>query len=62
MRLKAIVVRPGGEGDLEKRANLFTSDSVHGAFQGTKSRLGEWLLNSKRQCDSSGFTPTHLRK
>ncbi len=35
MRLRAIVVRPGGEGDLEKRANLFTSDSVHGAFQGT---------------------------
>jgi glyceraldehyde 3-phosphate dehydrogenase len=35
MRLKAIVVRPGDDGDLEKRANLFTSDSVHGAFQGT---------------------------
>ena len=35
MRLKAIVVRPGGAGDLEKRASLFTADSVHGAFQGT---------------------------
>lgn len=35
MRLRAIVVRPGGKDDLEKRANLFTSDSVHGAFQGT---------------------------
>ena len=35
MRLRAIVVRPGREGDLRKRANLFTSDSVHGAFQGT---------------------------
>ena len=35
MKLKAIVVRPGGEGDLEKRASLFASDSVHGAFQGT---------------------------
>jgi len=35
MRLKAIVVRPGGEGDLHKRASLFTADSVHGAFQGT---------------------------
>ncbi len=35
MRLRAIVVRPGGEGDLQKRANLFTNDSVHGAFQGT---------------------------
>ena len=35
MRLKAIVVRPSVEGDLVKRANLFTADSVHGAFQGT---------------------------
>ncbi len=35
MRLRAIVVRPGKEGDLQKRANLFTADSVHGAFQGT---------------------------
>lgn len=35
MRLRAIVVRPGGEGDLKKRASLFTADSVHGAFQGT---------------------------
>ncbi len=35
MRLKAIVVRPGVAGDLVKRANLFTADSVHGAFQGT---------------------------
>lgn len=35
MRLKAIVVRPGGKGDLQKRASLFTNDSVHGAFQGT---------------------------
>lgn len=35
MRLRAIVVRPGKAGDLEKRASLFASDSVHGAFQGT---------------------------
>lgn len=35
MRLKAIVVRPGGEGDLDKRASLFMNDSVHGTFQGT---------------------------
>lgn len=35
MRLRAVVVRPGQEGDLVKRASLFTSDSVHGAFQGT---------------------------
>ncbi|MEQ8955750.1 MAG: glyceraldehyde-3-phosphate dehydrogenase [Gammaproteobacteria bacterium] len=35
MRLRAIVVRPAGEGDLQKRASLFTNDSVHGAFQGT---------------------------
>lgn len=35
MRLKAVVVRPGKEGDLVKRASLLTSDSVHGPFQGT---------------------------
>jgi len=35
MQLKAIVVRPGDEGDLQKRASLFMHDSVHGAFQGT---------------------------
>lgn len=35
MRLKAVVVRPGREGDLVKRASLFTNDSVHGTFQGT---------------------------
>lgn len=35
MRLRAVVVRPGKPGDIIKRASLFTSDSVHGAFQGT---------------------------
>jgi len=35
MRLRAVVVRPGKEGDLIKRASLLTNDSVHGAFQGT---------------------------
>ena len=35
MRLRAIVVRPGGVGDLRKRASLFNNDSVHGEFQGT---------------------------
>ena len=35
MRLRAIVVRPGQPEDLQKRASLFTADSVHGAFQGT---------------------------
>lgn len=35
MRLRAVVVRPGKEGDLVKRASLLTNDSVHGAFQGT---------------------------
>ncbi|MEX2132067.1 MAG: glyceraldehyde-3-phosphate dehydrogenase [Pseudohongiellaceae bacterium] len=35
MRVKAIVVRPGGAGDLDKRASLFINDSVHGTFQGT---------------------------
>lgn len=35
MRLRAVVVRPGKEGDLIKRASLLSSDSVHGTFQGT---------------------------
>ncbi len=34
-RLRAIVVRPGGEGDLVKRASLLRRDSVHGLFNGT---------------------------
>ncbi len=34
-RLRAIVVRKGGEGDLQKRASLLRRDSVHGSFQGT---------------------------
>lgn len=35
LRLRAIVVRPGKVGDLEKRASLLKRDSVHGAFKGT---------------------------
>ncbi len=35
LRLRAIVVRKGGEGDLVKRASLLRRDSVHGSFQGT---------------------------
>ncbi len=35
LRLKAVVVRPGGEGDLVKRASLLRRDSVHGTFKGT---------------------------
>lgn len=34
LRLKAIVVRGGRDGDLEKRASLLRRDSVHGAFNG----------------------------
>ena len=34
LRLRAIVVRPGGEDDLEKRANLLRRDSIHGPFSG----------------------------
>ena len=34
-RLKAIVVRGGRPGDLEKRASLLRRDSVHGPFKGT---------------------------
>lgn len=35
LRLKAIVVRKGGDDDLEKRASLLRRDSIHGSFQGT---------------------------
>ncbi len=35
LRLKAIVVRKGGKNDLQKRANLLKTDSVHGPFEGT---------------------------
>lgn len=37
MRLRAIVVRKGGDSDLQKRASLLRRDSVHGSFQGTIS-------------------------
>ncbi|MDC1341169.1 glyceraldehyde-3-phosphate dehydrogenase, partial [Oceanospirillaceae bacterium] len=35
LRLRAIVVRKGGDNDLAKRASLLRRDSVHGTFQGT---------------------------
>ena len=35
VRLRAIVVRKKGEGDIVKRASLLRRDSVHGAFNGT---------------------------
>lgn len=35
MRLRAVVVRKAGDGDLEKRVNLLRNDSVHGSFGGT---------------------------
>ena len=35
LNLKAIVIRPGKEDDLEKRASLLRRDSVHGAFNGS---------------------------
>ncbi len=35
LRLRAIVVRGGREGDLEKRASLLRRDSIHGPFNGT---------------------------
>ncbi|MBY8239742.1 glyceraldehyde-3-phosphate dehydrogenase [Vibrio fluvialis] len=35
LRLRAIVVRGGKEGDLEKRASLLLRDSVHGQFNGS---------------------------
>ncbi|QPG06867.1 glyceraldehyde-3-phosphate dehydrogenase [Salinimonas marina] len=35
LRLRAIVVRGGRDGDLEKRASLLRRDSVHGPFSGS---------------------------
>ena len=35
LNLRAIVIRPGDEDDLEKRASLLRRDSVHGAFNGS---------------------------
>ena len=35
LRLRAVVVRPGGDNDLAKRASLLRRDSVHGALHGT---------------------------
>lgn len=35
LRLSAIVVRKGGDNDLEKRASLLRRDSVHGDFRGS---------------------------
>lgn len=35
LRLRAVVLRPAGPGDLVKRASLLRRDSVHGPFRGT---------------------------
>jgi glyceraldehyde 3-phosphate dehydrogenase len=35
LRLRAVVIRKGGEGDLGKRASLLRRDSVHGTFDGS---------------------------
>ena len=35
LRLRAIVVRGGKDGDLEKRASLLRRDSIHGPFNGS---------------------------
>ncbi|WP_416969625.1 glyceraldehyde-3-phosphate dehydrogenase [Streptomyces sp. 4F14] len=35
LRLRAVVVRGGGPGDLVKRASLLRRDSIHGQFHGT---------------------------
>ena len=37
LNLRAIVIRPGKGGDLEKRASLLRRDSIHGAFNGSIS-------------------------
>ncbi len=35
LRLRAVVVRRGGENDLDKRGSLLSRDSVHGPFKGS---------------------------
>lgn len=35
LKLRAIVIRPGKDGDLAKRASLLRRDSIHGAFNGS---------------------------
>jgi glyceraldehyde 3-phosphate dehydrogenase len=40
-RLRAIVVRKQADDDLERRANLFRRDSVHGPFRGTVRVLAD---------------------
>ena len=35
LRLRAVVVRKAGDGDLVKRASLLRRDSIHGGFEGT---------------------------
>ena len=35
LQLKAVVVRPAGDGDLDKRGSLLERDSVHGWFDGS---------------------------
>jgi glyceraldehyde 3-phosphate dehydrogenase len=35
LRLRAVVVRKGGDGDLAKRASLLRRDSIHGQFHGS---------------------------
>lgn len=37
LQLKAIVVRPGKDGDIAKRASLLERDSIHGTFAGSVS-------------------------
>jgi len=37
LRLRAVVIRKGGDNDLAKRASLLRRDSVHGQFNGTIS-------------------------
>jgi glyceraldehyde 3-phosphate dehydrogenase len=50
-RLRAIVVRPKGEGDLARRASLLRRDSVHGPFEGSiglDRDKNELIINGNR--------------
>ncbi len=46
LRLRAVVIRKGGDNDLSKRASLLRRDSVHGPFNGTISvdEAGETII------------------
>ncbi len=57
--LRAIVVRGGKDGDLEKRASLLRGDSVHGQFNGSIV-VDQERRRSSLMVTSSSYLPTIL--